>query len=163
MASPASTTTSTPQTARTAFKPLPVGRDSVLDGVWWPRSRDLAAELPALLTTLAERDVVVARVAYGADSWEPAGRKARVAGRVIALGWFRTIDPHSVSVTSLEGRDRLDLLVVPPDGDEAVAARAFALVLGGHDRDGASATLAAATADADTEAEHGWESEGGSR
>jgi hypothetical protein len=147
MASPASTETSAPLTARTAFKPLPVGRDSVLDGAWWPRSRDLAAELPALLATLAERDVVVARVAYGPDSWEPAGRKARIAGRVIALGWFRTIDPHLVSVTSLDARDRLDLLVVPPDDDKALADRAFALVLDGHDRDGASATLAAAAAD----------------
>ncbi|TDC50933.1 hypothetical protein E1212_13390 [Jiangella ureilytica] len=126
---------------------MPVDRDSVLDGAWWPRSRELAAELPALLTALQERDVVVARVAYGPDSWEPAGRKTRVAGRVIALGWFRTIDPHSVSVTSLDGRDRLDLLVVPPDDDKALAGRAFALVLDGHDRDGASATLAAAADD----------------
>lgn len=43
-----------------------------LDGAWWPRSADLAAELPDLLAVLGVRMGPVSRVVYDRASWSPA-------------------------------------------------------------------------------------------
>ena len=40
-----------------------------LDGAWWPRSADLAIELPGLLSTLAHRLGPVNLVGYHVDAW----------------------------------------------------------------------------------------------
>jgi len=45
-------------------------RQGVLDGAWWPRSRDIGAELPALIAALAEYAGPVTRVGLDADAWE---------------------------------------------------------------------------------------------
>ncbi|HEX2299590.1 MAG TPA: DUF5994 family protein, partial [Pseudonocardiaceae bacterium] len=37
---------------------------TTLDGAWWPRTRDLTQELPALVEELDRRGIRVARVAY---------------------------------------------------------------------------------------------------
>ena len=43
-----------------------------LDGAWWPRSRELTAELPALFAVLAARWGGIALVAYHFDDWHGA-------------------------------------------------------------------------------------------
>jgi len=55
---------------------------SVLDGGWWPRTRDVSKELPALLTAVGSRfGVVVARVSLSATVWDAtASRSALVTG-----------------------------------------------------------------------------------
>src|SRR5919112_5460245 len=47
----------------------------VVDGGWWPRSRDLAVELPGLLAVLAVRLGRIERVSYHLTEWAPAVRK----------------------------------------------------------------------------------------
>ncbi|MFD0383342.1 DUF5994 family protein [Streptomyces stramineus] len=47
----------------------PAGGPRRIDGVWWPRTRDLAAELPALLTVLAARWGRVTHVTADSDMW----------------------------------------------------------------------------------------------
>jgi hypothetical protein len=93
-------------------------------------------------------------------------KRLLVAGYVIRLGWFRTIDPNSVSMTSRDGRERIDLLVVPSASDPELASQAFERVLAPANRGRASATLAAAASLADAQANAAaqtvWESEGGS-
>ncbi|NEE02385.1 hypothetical protein G1H10_19610 [Phytoactinopolyspora halotolerans] len=146
---------------------------ATLDGAWWPRSRDLAAELPELIATLSQRGFTVARVAYHRDSWDSVSGKLPIAGRVVRLGWFRTIDAHLLSLTELRSADRLDLLVIPPTSDPLLAEQAFAWIQDGHHDGRATAFLT----DADTAsrpssalsgvhagrvAENAWESEGGS-
>src|SRR5690606_6542770 len=99
---------------RVAFRAVSRPSDhAALDGVWWPHSRDLAAELPALVAALGARGFATGRVAYSRQSWDGVLKRLLVAGHVIRLGWFRTIDPNSVSMTSRDGRKRVDLLVVP--------------------------------------------------
>ncbi len=144
------------------------GDNSAFDGAWWPRSRDLATELPALVAALAARGFATARVAYSQQSWDGVLKRLPVAGRIIRLGWFRTIDPNSVSLTSRDGQSRVDLLVVPSASDPELATRAFERALDWRNRSGASATLTAAAASlADSRtaaaAETVWESEGGSQ
>lgn len=47
-----------------------------VDGAWWPRSRDLTAELAALGEVLAIR---LERVAYGLSAWDRAPRRTRTS------------------------------------------------------------------------------------
>jgi hypothetical protein len=161
---------------RAVFSPIVRGDVRAVDGAWWPRSRDLAAELPALLAALWRRDLRVARVAYHRDSWDNDVRRLPVAGRIVRLGWFRTIDPHLVSLTGLDIQDRQDLLVLPPTSDPQLAARVFDWIQDGHHHHRSASTIltavvaslqATARGSAPVAArldlaEAAWESEGGS-
>jgi Family of unknown function (DUF5994) len=105
--------------------PVP-GEHTTLEGAWWPRSRDLARELPALITALHRRGVRYSRVTYNQQSWDAAPRRLDADGRVIRLGWFQHLDPHLLNLSGGDdGRSRLDLLVVPPDAEGGTAARAM--------------------------------------
>jgi uncharacterized protein DUF5994 len=103
------------------------GEDSGFDGAWWPRTRDLAAELPELIAELERRDVRVERFTYPLDSWQPAPRKLVVLGRVVRTGGFRSMDPQVVCLSWAGGNQRADLLVVPPETDVLTGARALRL------------------------------------
>lgn len=157
---------------------------TTLDGAWWPQSTNLATALPALMTAFGARGVRVTRVSYHPLLWDPAPHKMRVGGRTLRLGWFRSIDPHLVSLTGSNG-ERIELLVVPPDTAPVTAARAMARAVTRRNRASPTAVLAAAqdsgvrsetagipaprTAAASTAASddpdvgdsHDWESEGG--
>lgn len=97
------------------------------DGAWWPRRRDLAAELPELIAGLGRRGVRVERFTYSLDAWPRLPRRIAVADRVIRTGGFHSMDPQVVSLTWAGGTRRADLLVVPPETDAITAARALRL------------------------------------
>lgn len=85
-------------------------------GAWWPRSRDAAAELRALLPQLSDRlGGPVTRVSLNIDAWDAGQpRRLRVGDRVVRLGWFHTLDPATASIG--RGSDaRVTLHIVPPD------------------------------------------------
>ncbi|MBB3083906.1 DUF5994 family protein [Geodermatophilus sabuli] len=118
------------------------GDHTTLDGGWWPRSRSLADELPGLLTDLQRRGIRVSRVTFNPQSWDAAPRRLTVGGRTVRLGWFRGLDPHLVNLSGGDdGRDRLDLLVVPPDTADAVAARALSAASAPGNHGGPTAVL----------------------
>ncbi len=98
----------------------------VVDGAWWPRSRDLADQLPALLTELWDRLGGVERVSYNLTAWPGAPRRISVGGRLLRLGGYRTQDPLSIDLVGGTGRRVTTLLVVPIEAsdDEAEAALA---------------------------------------
>jgi hypothetical protein len=100
---------------------------SPFDGAWFPRSRDLAVELPELIAELDRRGLRVERFTYALDSWSPAPRKLTVADRVVRTGGFRSMDPQVVCLTWAGGARRADLLVVPPETDVLTGARALRL------------------------------------
>ena len=50
---------------------------SPFDGAWFPRSRDLAVELPELIAELDRRGVRVERFTYALDAWSPVAAQAR--------------------------------------------------------------------------------------
>jgi hypothetical protein len=100
---------------------------SSFDGAWWPRTRDLAAEVPELIAELERRGVKVERFTYALDSWSPAPRKLVVLGRVVRTGGFRSMDPQVVCLSWAGGNRRADLLVVPPETDVVTGARALRL------------------------------------
>jgi hypothetical protein len=93
-----------------------------VDGAWWPRSRDLAAELPALLAVLAVRLGAIPRVSYNLAEWDTAPRQIAADGVRVRLSGFWSRPAHTVDLVAGDRR-RLALLVVPPGTDPSVAHR----------------------------------------
>src|SRR3954469_5429797 len=100
---------------------------SPFDGAWFPRTRDLAVEVPELIAELDRRGVRVERFTYALDAWSPVPRKVVVQGRTVRTGGFRSMDPGVVCLTWAGGLRRADLLVVPPETDVLTGARALRL------------------------------------
>jgi hypothetical protein len=88
-----------------------------VDGAWWPRSRDLPAELPALLATLSARLGGIERVTYRTGAWPPARRLLTLGDAVVHLEGFRTEHADTLTVAGYRNRYRVTLLVVPPETD----------------------------------------------
>jgi len=113
----------------------------VLDGAWWPYSTDLTAELPALVTGLdgwldnphPGDGQHISRVAIGLTIWNNVPTRIMVAGRRIVVAWFRSIDPHIISV-SCPNTDHFNLLVIPPDTPHGPALAAMATAAGARNR-----------------------------
>ncbi|WP_349362000.1 DUF5994 family protein [Streptomyces sp. PH10-H1] len=86
----------------------------ILDGAWWPHSRDLARELPVLLAVL---DPLWGRITHASvhrATWPHIPGKVPAAGHILRLGWFDAEqDAHTISLLSYTV-GRWDLLVVPP-------------------------------------------------
>jgi len=94
-----------------------------VDGAWWPGSRDLAAELPAVMAELSTRVGRVERVAYSLDAWPITPRKIRIEGAVVRMAGFHTLDADIVQM--IGAQRTLTLLVVPPDTDQQTARDAL--------------------------------------
>jgi hypothetical protein len=122
--------TAAEQSLRLKLKPTaPTTRDAgYVDGAWWPRSRDLVAELPALIEALAARLGVVHQMAYNLTVWETTSR--RLHGHTVRLGGYRHQRANTIGVSG-SGRDRLTLLVIPPETSET-DARTMSLAAAGE-------------------------------
>ncbi|WP_328608735.1 DUF5994 family protein [Amycolatopsis sp. NBC_00345] len=96
-------------------------RTGYVDGAWWPRSRDLAAELPSLLTVLAVRLDQVERVTFNLAAWPATPRRLRFEDADVRLEGFRSQPAATVTVVGAWDRHRLTLLVVPPETDPVAA------------------------------------------
>ncbi|MEU1628591.1 DUF5994 family protein [Streptomyces sp. NPDC020096] len=129
--------------ARVSF--VPAGTDHHrLDGAWWPRSRDLPSELPALIAALDLRFGRIGRVTVNSSMWPEVPRRIAVAGRTIRVGWFTSEqDPNEICLLPVQG-GRWDLLVVPPACEFSVAVRLMAAASAPLNRQPASAMLAEA-------------------
>ncbi len=122
---------------------------ALLDGGWWPRSADPAAELPGLILALDERNGPITRIMLGMADWNSSRpRRLPVDGasgrRVVRLGWFATMPAGLLTATSRSG-ERTDLLIIPPDTSEGEARAALDQALQVGNRDHTAALLAAIT------------------
>jgi hypothetical protein len=99
-------------------------REGVLDGAWWPRSRDVESELPALIGALSEHLGPITRVGLDASAWNGLPTRLVVDGRVIHLD-SDPVGDDTVLVTRGD-RDHFALLVVPPDTTPDAARTAMA-------------------------------------
>ena len=102
-------------TPRLRLKPKAL-HSGYVDGAWWPRSDDLAAELPDLLAVLSVRLGRVDRVTYNVNEWAKAPRKLATGGRRVRLDGYQRQPTNTVEVLGLN-RNRIALLVVPPNAD----------------------------------------------
>ncbi|MFF9849436.1 DUF5994 family protein [Streptomyces litmocidini] len=138
----------------------------LLDGAWWPRTRDLAAELPPLVDALEERYGRITRVAVNPTRWPVVPHKVAATGHTVHVGWFTEQDPDKMILLSYT-TGRCDLLVIPPGTEPAAAARLMtaAALPGGVLAAGAlmSDEAAAGRRTRDTRSvEDAWETDGGS-
>jgi hypothetical protein len=114
---------------RLAFPPSPTAH-GVLDGCWWPRTRDPAAELPALVAAVAERLGVVIRIALSENAWDTTPRRIIAAGdRVVLLDWLVTWDQHTIRLIGSNSA-HIDLLAIPSETARAVAMNCLAVAAG---------------------------------
>lgn len=141
---------------------------ALVDGAWWPRSRDLTAELPSLTAVLDPLWGRITRITVNPTFWPVIPHKVRVAGHLVHVGWFKPEqDPHKLLLLSYT-TGRWDLLVIPPETGPATAARLMtaaadprrALTASGLMRE-AELFRTAAEADWDATRELAWDSEGG--
>jgi hypothetical protein len=104
--------------------------DGVPDGGWWPRSRDPATELPALIAAVTDRLDPVLRITLDAAGWD--GRPQvimTVEGREVRLDWFGERDAHTISLIGSR-RSRLDLMMIPSDTATILALACLAIAAG---------------------------------
>jgi hypothetical protein len=87
-------------------------RGGILDGAWWPRSRDIGAELPAMIRVLTEHLGPVTRVGLDATAWEELPTRLTIDDRFVHIDSFPVGD-DTVLITRGD-RDHFSLLVVPP-------------------------------------------------
>jgi hypothetical protein len=99
-------------------------REGVLDGAWWPRSRDIGAELPALLSALTGHLGPVTRVGLDTAAWEELPTRIVVDDRVVHIDSFPVGD-DTLLITRGD-QDLFSLLVVPPDTTPEAARAAMA-------------------------------------
>ncbi|MFG2628519.1 DUF5994 family protein [Streptomyces sp. NPDC048473] len=159
----------TPSSLPLRLRLAPAGtHPALVDGAWWPRSRDLTAELPSLTAVLDPLWGRITRVTVNPTFWPVVPRKVRVAGHLVHVGWFEAEqDPHKLLLLSYT-TGRWDLLVIPPETSQATAARLMTaatdplrvLTASGLMRE-AELFRFAAEADWDSTRELVWDSEGG--
>ncbi|MFD3924739.1 DUF5994 family protein [Streptomyces sp. NPDC058614] len=112
-------------TARLALKPVSTTR-GLLDGAWWPRSRDLTHELPTLADMLDPLWGRITRIAVNPTYWPGLPDVVPVNGHAVKIGWFtRELDPHKILLLSYTA-GCWDLLVIPPETSTPAAARLMA-------------------------------------
>ncbi|HEY7592206.1 MAG TPA: DUF5994 family protein [Actinophytocola sp.] len=111
------------QPSRVHLKPATPtpGDQGHVDGAWWPRPRDLAAELPALFAALATRLGTIERMAYNLGERQPAPRRLATGTTRVTPGGFRYQAANTVDVIG-SGSRRVTLLVEPPETSDATAS-----------------------------------------
>jgi hypothetical protein len=99
-------------------------REGALDGAWWPRSRDIAAELPALVSALTEYLGPITRVGLDAAAWAELPTRLVIDDRVVHIDSFPIGD--DTVLLSRGDREHFVLLVVPSDATSEAAHAAMA-------------------------------------
>ncbi|MFE7778847.1 DUF5994 family protein [Streptomyces sp. NPDC057445] len=99
-------------------------REGILDGAWWPRSRNIGAELPSLISALTEHLGPVTRVGLDASAWKGLPTRLTVDDQVVHVDSFPVGD-DTVLITRGD-RDYFTLLLVPPDTTPDAARAAMA-------------------------------------
>lgn len=132
MSTPAAAATVEPDSAvepddRLRLRVKPDAGTGWVDGAWWPRTTDLAAEAPALVEALSDRLGSVETVTYHLGSWQPAAHRLTVGRARVRLAGYRWQNRHTIDL--IGPARRLTLLVVPPQTDPEKADRALAASL----------------------------------
>ncbi|MBB4982185.1 MULTISPECIES: DUF5994 family protein [Streptomyces] len=112
-----------PGTALLRLETTP-SRQGVLDGAWWPRTRDVEQEVPALVSVLTGHLGPITRVGLDASAWDAIPTRLVIDDRVVHLDSFPVGD-DTVLITRGD-KDHFALMVVPPDTEPDAARTAMA-------------------------------------
>ncbi|GAA3188158.1 MULTISPECIES: DUF5994 family protein [Streptomyces] len=119
-----------PPVARLAIAPA-TGVARRTDGVWWPHTADLEAELPELLPALPFDWPRITHATANGALWAPLPTLTLVAGHVIRLRRLPDRPGPPTLCLVAAGLGRWDLRVLPPGTAEADAVRVLAGVAAG--------------------------------
>jgi hypothetical protein len=114
-----------------------------VDGAWWPRTRDLAAELPALFAAVTGRLGRIDRVTYHLADWPAPHRRLIVDDYVVRLEGFRSQESGTLTVIGWD-RHRLTMLVIPPETGPDAAQHLLTAAADQDDTDVSARLFAAA-------------------
>jgi hypothetical protein len=155
--------TTAPSTPRLWLEPAGSRRPQ-LDGGWWPRSKDLVAELPGLVLAIDTLRGPVTRLLLSASGWDRLPQRLQVADRVVRLGYFSS-QSASLLTALCEDGNRVDLLILSPDTTlgAAQAAMITAPATGSTHSESSTAgrRLSPSSQAKQRTAEDVWENEGG--
>jgi hypothetical protein len=127
--------------ARVHLDPAP-SRETVLDGGWWPHSTDLMVELPQLIAALPGRGEITHALLHSGDWDLPHERRLSAGRKGVRLGFYSAQPAGLITLMSDFGRDRFDLVVVPPSADAGAANSAMKAAADASDSRRAPALLA---------------------
>ncbi|MER6011433.1 DUF5994 family protein [Streptomyces bluensis] len=99
-------------------------REGNLDGAWWPRSRDICAELPGLVHVLTGHLGPITRVGLDATAWDGLPTRLVIDDRVVHIDSFPVGD--DTALITRGDQDHFSLLVVPPHATADAARAAMA-------------------------------------
>ncbi|MFD7947551.1 DUF5994 family protein [Streptomyces sp. NPDC059744] len=102
-------------------------REGIFDGAWWPRTRDIASQLPRLIDALVARLGPVARVGLDASAWDDAPGHLVIGGRTVHIDWSAVDD--STMIVTRGDQDHFSFLVIPPQASAAAARAAMAMAV----------------------------------
>lgn len=127
---PADPTSQPPRRAAVRLRVAVHAEANRLDGGWWPRGADLAAELADLVDALPGELGPVTHALVPVGDWDPVPATVVTTAGVVEVASSPSRVPHLVRLTTASGIV-LDLLVVPAwftpgQGEEALLAAATA-------------------------------------
>lgn len=129
-------------TARLDFR-LDPSVPTILDGAWWPRSRDAVTELVGLIIALDAEQAPVTLIMLNPDCWHGHPRRIEAAGRSVRVAWFVDLDTAVLIARTSYGR--IDLLVQFDDDPHASALVETSEIFGGDQLASEPSTRAPAT------------------
>ncbi|MFD7094175.1 DUF5994 family protein [Streptomyces xanthophaeus] len=121
-------------------------REGLLDGAWWPRSRNIETELPALISVLTGHLGPITRVGVDASAWNGLPVRLVIDDRVVHLD-SDPVGDGTVLITRGHN-DHFALLVVPPDTTADAAREAMARAVRADNITEAAQLLVATTPEA---------------
>ncbi|WP_280269253.1 DUF5994 family protein [Nocardia wallacei] len=92
------------------------------DGVWWPHSRDLAAELTDLLAALRPGFGPIRCVHYHVDEWSNAPREMDSGGHPLRLEGYRHMPARTLDILGAAPDATLTLRLITPVADADMVA-----------------------------------------
>ncbi|MFI6597364.1 DUF5994 family protein [Nonomuraea sp. NPDC050536] len=111
----------TDSAVRLCLNPV-LDRRAVVDGAWWPRSRDAAAELPSLIAAVDQRlDQITVGVGIYRDAWYDLPHRIPARGRRIQVSCFHRTDPRVITLIPSVGKP-IVLLIIEPNTTSGAAA-----------------------------------------
>jgi hypothetical protein len=117
--------TTTATSTRLHMEPT-YSKTTLLDGGWWPHTTDLAIELPAIVEAMGDRRGPITHALLNPADWNlPHPSRVAAGGVRIRVGWYTAQPAGLLTLVCDFGRDRFDLLVVPPDMSDAAATEAM--------------------------------------
>ncbi|MEU8843326.1 DUF5994 family protein [Streptomyces roseus] len=120
-------------------------REGLLDGAWWPRTRDIGTELPALISVLTGHLGPITRVGVDASAWNGLTTRLVIDGQVVHLD-SDPVGDDTVLITRGHN-DHFALLVIPPDTTADAAREAMARAVQADNITQAAQILIATTPD----------------